>query len=236
MTHPVEAFRSWLRRWLEVPAPPAPAQPPAPPDPEDPASWQSLDYIEAQVTSQLKQQHDIWDSVDGRLRLVLGVVGIVFAAALGFQRGQNPLTTPVGVLTMLAVAGFLGAAAVVAWAYWPRDFDWPPRPAGIRELVLLDPRETKLQVIDTIIQSYNLNEQIIAFKIRWFKLAFLLTAGATALLGIAIVVHVWGQTAGLGAPTVAPTPTATPVAPSLTPAPIGGGAIERPTTQEPSQP
>ena len=55
-------------------------------DPDDPANWLSLDYIHDQVQQLHKAQSDLWYAVDGRLRLILGVIGIVFAASATFQR------------------------------------------------------------------------------------------------------------------------------------------------------
>ncbi len=87
---------------------------------------------------------------------------------------------------------------MVAIAYWPRDFDRPPKPSGLRAQYLTrDPRETKLAVIDTVILAYNANVATIAMKIRLFKIAFVLMSSATALLAVAVVVQVIYQTTPL---------------------------------------
>src|SRR5262245_45539998 len=98
----------WLltfRRWLaeRIAPPEEEVSPDEDYDPlEDPDNWKSLDFIHDQTTAQLKQQWDIWNVVDGRLRLILALVGIVFAAVLGFQRGPTQLSQAVVILILLA--------------------------------------------------------------------------------------------------------------------------------------
>jgi hypothetical protein len=170
-------------------------------DPNDPASWQSLDYIHDQVQTQLNVQSGIWDAVDGRLRLILGVITIVFAAAgalfqrSSWQAGGAPLPFSVGAATIVAVLLFLGAAAMVAWAYRPTDFDRPPKPGELRDLYLTtDPRRVKLTVIDSILDAYTGNEAVIKRKNRAFKWAFSLTAAGTGLLGLALMTQITCET------------------------------------------
>jgi hypothetical protein len=170
-------------------------------DVEDPETWLSLDYIHEQVQAQLELQSKDWEAVDARLRLILGVISIVFAAAAAFQRaasasGGAPLPFAVGATAILAVIFFLAAAVVATLAYWPSDFDRPPKPHELRELYLTtDPREVKLTVIDSILLAYTGNQEIIERKIIAFKRAFWLTAVASSLLGVALVVQVAYQTA-----------------------------------------
>jgi hypothetical protein len=172
-----------------------------PDDVEDPATWLSLDYVHEQVQAQLEIQSKDWEAVDARLRLILGVISIVFAAAAAFQRatpssGGAPLPFVVGAAAILAVIFFLAAAIIATVAYWPYDFDRPPKPHELRELYLTtDPREVKLTVIDSILLAYTGNETIIERKIIAFKRAFCLTAIASALLGVALVVQMAYQTA-----------------------------------------
>lgn len=170
-------------------------------DPDDPRGWQSLDYIHDQVQAQLEAQSSIWDAVDTRLRLILGVITIVFAAAgalfqrSSWQAGGAPLPFTVGAATVVAVLLFLGAAAIVAWAYRTAEFDRPPKPAELRDLYLTtDPRRVKLIVIDSILEAYTGNEAVIQQKNQAFKLAFGLTAAGTGLLGVALMVQVTCET------------------------------------------
>src|SRR5438270_6647328 len=51
-------------------------------DPEDPASWIGLDYVHKLMLAKSEQQLKLWEEADGRLRLILGVIGIVFAVTL----------------------------------------------------------------------------------------------------------------------------------------------------------
>ncbi len=173
-------------------------------DPSDPRAWLSLDYVHDQVQAQIQHQSRVWDVVDARLRLILGVIGIAFAAALGLRgftvgAGGPPLFVPfwVGLAASSAVGVYLLAAAIVGLAYLPMDFDWPPKPSTLRtEYLLEDPQETKLAVIDTLIAAYDLNERAIARKTRAFVVAFGLTAIATIILGIALIGNIAWQTYG----------------------------------------
>jgi hypothetical protein len=54
-------------------------------DPEDPRSWLSLDYVHDRVLEQLKAQNDRWEAADSRLRLILGLIGVVFAVTIGLM-------------------------------------------------------------------------------------------------------------------------------------------------------
>lgn len=202
-------MRRWLRAYLRdlIELPEAPSQPQPDEeraedfDPDDPKAWLSLDYVHDQVQSQLEEQSKLWDTVDGRLRLILGVISIVFAAAAAFQRsspgsGGAPLPFVVGAGAIGAVSLFLIAAAIVAWAYWPTDFDRPPKPHELRNLYLTtDPKEVKLIVIDIMLLAYTGNQAIIERKNSAFKLAFGLTAIATIMLGVAFLGQVACQTA-----------------------------------------
>jgi hypothetical protein len=165
-------------------------------NPEDPESWRSLDFIHEQVTAQIKQQWDIWNVVDGRLRLILGVVGIVFAAVLGFQRGPTHLTPVVVDLLFIAILCFVLAAVIAAIVYIPMNFSWPPEPGALREQYLLsDPRDTKLAVTDTIIEAYTENWKRIERKVNGFRIAFGLSAVAVVALAAALFFHIRGQVA-----------------------------------------
>jgi hypothetical protein len=198
-------LRLYLRDFLEIPQVQPVVQPEEVPteelDPDDPKSWLSLDYVHDQVQAQLDEQSKLWDTVDGRLRLILGVISIVFAAAAALQRsspasGGAPLPFVIGAGAIGAVLLFLVAAAIVAWAYWPTDFDRPPKPHELRELYLTtDSQEVKLIVIDIILLAYTGNQAIIKRKNLAFKVAFALTGIATILLGGAFMGQVACQTA-----------------------------------------
>jgi hypothetical protein len=176
-------------------------------DPEHPDNWLSLDLILDQVAAQLDAQADAWDDVDGRLRLILGFIGIIFAVVAGFLRASSPgsatvgqppagqLAFAVGAPAIAAVGVYLLAGVIIAWVYWPTTFDRPPAPAALRNNYLTtDARETKLVVIDSMIEAYSKNELVLARRTRAFKIAFVLTGAATALLGGAVMIQLALQT------------------------------------------
>ena len=165
---------------------------------DDPDSWRSLDYVHERALAQLEAQDDLWDVVDSRLRMILGVISIVFAAAAAFQRVATDaarLPVFVGGPVIVAIALFLVAAVIAGLEYWPTEFDRPPRLQHLRDDYLMtDPREAKLAVIDTILLAYANNELVIKRKNRAFKQSFVLTAAATVLLGSALAAQVFCQT------------------------------------------
>jgi hypothetical protein len=153
----------------------------------------SFDFIFDQVVEQLRIQDRLWDAVDGRLRLILGVIGIILAAMLqGLTRGLEPPHQPLAFITGasagLAVGLFLVAGATVAWAYRPREFDWPPKPQGLADFYRDKTRlETRAAVLGTMLAAYDANARVIRQKVRAFKAGFVLSAAAVGLLGVAIV-------------------------------------------------
>jgi hypothetical protein len=64
-------------------------------DPENPANWLSLDYVHDRILDQLDAQNGRWESADQRLRLILGLIGVVFAnyfelRVMGCRQRQQP--------------------------------------------------------------------------------------------------------------------------------------------------
>jgi hypothetical protein len=166
-----------------------------------PSTWKSLDLIYNEVTKKLEQQSDNWGRLDDRLRWILGVIGIVFAAALTLRAatpsGGTPVPVPwwVAVPAVLAVVVFLVAAGIVAWAYQIADFHRPPHPVSLRDQYLLsDPRQSKLDIVDSINAAYNKNALVIEKKADAFTKAFWVSALATLLLGLAVVGQVLSNT------------------------------------------
>jgi len=90
---------------------------------------------------------------------------------------------------------FLIAGILVAWFYISLEFDRPQQPQSLREDFLLDEREAKLAVVDTSITAYSRNGDILARKVLAFNVAFILTAVATVLMGLAVIAQVTCQTA-----------------------------------------
>jgi len=173
-------------------------------DPEDPASWIGLDYVHDLVLAKSEQQLKLWEEADGRLRLILGVIGIVFAVTLGLlPRGtitvaaENGVTSTVPVLLpflvgALAIAGlvlFALAGVVSVVAYWPRGFNRPPAPSGLRKNIITNEREIKLAVLDKMLDAYESNELWLERKFVAFRLALVITAMAAAALGASVIIQ-----------------------------------------------
>jgi hypothetical protein len=197
--------RTWARaardavRWRAAAPNTAPVR-----DPEDPASWIGLDYVHDLVLAKSEQQLKLWEEADGRLRLILGVIGIVFAVTLGLlPRGtitvaaENGVTSTVPVLLpflvgALAIAGlvlFALAGVVSVVAYWPRGFNRPPAPSGLRKNIITNEREIKLAVLDKMLDAYESNELWLERKFVAFRLALVITAMAAAALGASVIIQ-----------------------------------------------
>jgi hypothetical protein len=173
-------------------------------EPENPDNWIGLDYVHDTVASQLKQQADLWEEANGRLRLVLGVSGLVFAATLGLlPRGTITVTTTQGATSQLillpfwvgalAVAGlalFFIAGLIATIAYWPRDFNWPPAPSSLRKYLTTDAREIKLTAVDEMLEAYAKNEVELDRKVLAVRRSLGISVFATALLGSALIIDV----------------------------------------------
>src|SRR5262245_51194399 len=142
-------------------------------DPENPDNWIGLDYVHATVAAQLREQADLWEDADGRLRLILGVIGIVFAVTLGLlPRGTVTVSTANGgtatepellplVVGVPAIAGlvmFAVSGLIALVAYWPREFNLPPAPDSLRKYITTNEREIKLTVLDEMLDAYATNK------------------------------------------------------------------------------
>lgn len=181
-------------------------------DPNDPENWISLEYVHDRVLEELTSQERRWQEVDSRLRMVLGVTGIVFAVAGAFVRGNLPVSGAlaagvpipaslpfwVGTAVDGAVVLYLIAGLLVAWAYRWRSFDRPVRPWILSTYISTDPREVKHEVIDTAVLAYYQNERVITTKLQLFAVSFVFTVLATILLGVALLMQVTLQTQAWG--------------------------------------
>jgi len=79
----------------------------------------SQELVYGLIWEQIQRQATQWDALEGRMRLILGVVSIVFAATIGLRavvRGAELVRVPwwVTVPAGLAVIAFLVAAAIIA--------------------------------------------------------------------------------------------------------------------------
>jgi hypothetical protein len=164
-------------------------------DPEDPATWVGLDYVHDRVLAQLDQQSKLWEEADARLRLVLGIIGIVFAVTLGLlPRGTavgGPLLLPffVGVLAIVGLVLFAVAGLIAVVAYWPRDFNRPPAPASLRKYITTNEREIKLTVVDEMLDAYDENAAWLGRKFLAFRWALAIGGLATAVLGGSVIIE-----------------------------------------------
>jgi hypothetical protein len=179
-------------------------------DPENPDNWYGLDYVHDRISSQLQEQSKLYEEVDGRLRLILGVIGVVFAATLGLlPRGTTTVITPagpiqepvylpfwVGALAIVAIVVFSLAGLVALVGYWPRAFSWPPAPQSLPKYITSDEREIKLVVVDEMLNAYTANSEWLVRKIRLFQLAFALAALAAGILGASVTIEVLQFTRG----------------------------------------
>lgn len=94
---------------------------------------------------------------------------------------------------------FFIAGVVATRGYWLTVFDRPPQPTFLREQFLTtDPRQTKREVMDTIIEAYTKNQVVLNRKMALFGRAFLLTVLATGLLLLAVIAQVASQTLAWG--------------------------------------
>jgi hypothetical protein len=173
-------------------------------DPEDPATWVGLNYVHDRVLAQLEHQSRLWEEADGRLRLVLGIIGIVFAVTLGLlPRGSvtvqaetgalfsGPLLLPflVGVLAIVGLVLFAVAGLIAVVAYWPRDFNWPPAPESLRKYITTNEREIKLTLLDEMLDAYDENGFWLGRKFLAFRWALVIAGIATAVLGASVIIE-----------------------------------------------
>ncbi len=181
-------------------------------DPENPDNWYGLDYVHDRISAQLQEQSRLWEEADGRLRLILGVISVVFAATLGLlPRGtitvtgasgpvQEPLLLPpwVGTLAVAALGLYAVAGVTAAVAYWPRPFSWPPAPEALRRYITSDEREVKLIVVDALLDAYAANGVWLGRKLQLFRWAFVAATAATGLLGAGVIMEVLQLTRAWG--------------------------------------
>ena len=190
-------------RWL-LPRPstakPSPARDD---DPENPDNWYGLDYIHDRITVQLQEQSRLWAEVDGGLRLILGSIGVVFAATLGMlPRGSATVTTP-AVRAGTVVSAVLGrrvghrrdrALRPGPDRLLPRTFSSPPAPDSPRKYLTSDEREVKLIAIDEMLDAFAANGVLLERKIQLFSWALGFAAMAAGLLGASVIMEVFQLT------------------------------------------
>ena len=142
-------------------------------DPEvstDPDEWLSLDYVHEQVEAMMLRQWEAserWDHRFGQILAfasALSVAGIVF---LPEKIGNDPLAT---VVMFLGLAGLIISCLVTLFRLFPKVWQSAPDPRTLRSKYLTtDPRELRLLVTDTRIESFEVNEHHLASNLTWFR-------------------------------------------------------------------
>ncbi len=165
-------------------------------------SLKSLEVIASMVETQLDLQWALWDSVDTRIRLLLGFSAAVFLATLALLNRGRDFADASTYLLAVAISLLIVSTVVAGLAWLPREFDRPPKPSALRDNYLAThPVATKLAVLDTMIEAYNDNEKTIDEKLVAFRRAALSLSVAVLLIAIAVIVELFsassnGTTAG----------------------------------------
>lgn len=153
----------------------------------------SLDIVYEETEKALGVQFEQVSSLDTKLSILLGAAGITFAALIS---GRYPLGTP-EVATSAKVLPIVAAVLLVVslvfgfYGYRLFRFERPPNPETLRlDYIVKQPEETKLSIIDTVVDSYRRNQDMIGKKIRFMKLCFLSLSGGVLFLGASFLYNV----------------------------------------------
>lgn len=180
-------------------------------DARHPEALQSLDLVAAHVERQLDVQWELWDSVDVRLRLLLGLAGAILVATSAFVAGADELNVFSRGLLIASVVVMLLASAVTGLAWLPREFDRPPKPETLRQRYLNRPgTDLQLAVVDSMVKAYNNNEKKIDEKLGAFRNSIrILAIGVLLFASVAIIEVVSNETTDIPGTGPTATPTAT---------------------------
>jgi hypothetical protein len=152
---------------------------------------ESLELVATHAEKQLDSQWDHWDQVDGRLRLLLGFVGAIFVATLAFANSASDTSSLAKALLISAIVVLIVSGIIATAAWSPRKFDRPPNPAVLRDKYLTSPRdETRLVVLDTMLEAYNENQRRIDEKLVGFRNAMLVLGIAIVLIAVAGIIEI----------------------------------------------
>ena len=151
----------------------------------------SLELVSSHAEKQLDLQWAQWDQVDGKLRLLLGFIGAVFVAVLAFASNDDESSSAAKALLISAVVLLLASGSIATLAWLPRKFDRPPEPTTLREHYLAAAQdETRLAVLDTMLEAYSENQRRINEKLAGFRYAALALGMAITLIAIAAIIEI----------------------------------------------
>jgi hypothetical protein len=155
-----------------------------------PEEWASVDLIYDLTLREQDAQLKAWEEADGRLRLLLGFIGVILAGALGVTGNLRPDAGAVRVLAGLAICALVVTGFLAFQAYRPRHLHRPPDVQALR-LNYLTRRsaETKLEVVDQFLRVYNLNQDVIREKLSVYTRAQYLFFASVLLLASAILMR-----------------------------------------------
>jgi len=82
----------------------------------------------------------------------------------------------------------MASGFVAALGWLPREFDRPPEPGALRDGYLIKLQaETKLLILDTMVEAYDSNERAINEKLGSFRSAAVVFGVAVFLIGISAI-------------------------------------------------
>jgi len=157
---------------------------------DDQEQLASLDLVASYVDRQMDLQWQLWDSVDGRIRLLLGFVGAIFVATLALTDSSGDIITTARWCLIAAIVALALSGTIAFLAWLPRLFDRPPEPLTLRQqYITMQPTETRLAVLDTMVQAYVDNEHRINEKLNSFRRAAWRFGIAVVLIGVAGIIE-----------------------------------------------
>ena len=150
----------------------------------------SLDIVYVEVKERLAAQLQQVETLDSKAGTVLSIASLVMTIAAGLQvsfaRGaieSLPLT-----LLVLGTALYASTAFFGFRGYWVRNFRRDPEPGPLRDRYLFqDVNFTKRRILANMIQSFQINRDLIESKVWNIKVAILSLAAETLALVGALV-------------------------------------------------
>jgi hypothetical protein len=136
--------------------------------------YPSLDIVLELVRGHLRQQFSLSEHVDRRIEILLGLIGVTFAALLGF--GTEKLSSLGEYLLAIGVVLLSVASVLSLIAWWPRNMDNPPNLVNLVEKYTAEPMEkTKSDLAEVMAEAYVNNEARLKSRIDWLTSAYIST-------------------------------------------------------------